>query len=591
MRITGGKISFTKGGLCTAVCFNGTAETAELKLSVSQTAEHGGTRYTAVLTPKTAMTLCGVSLTTDQALSDETRLFLNGYQTWTESAELRLTHRIPRLNVLAKRLIGMYGDYDFYKGRRHKLQSWTYTYLRGPDGITLCGSLSEKSGFTVFEYDKREKRLCVLKDCGGLELKAGEGYAIFDLFIITAEENAAFDAYFAAAEIAPVRAKPATGWTSWYNYYTKVTEKNILDNLSAFSAKSCPIDIFQIDDGFQTAVGDWLSINKKFPRGMAHLADEIHQAGYKAGLWLAPIVCEKRSLVYRQHPDWVLCKAGFNPGWSGIFYTLDFYNPEVRAYLREVFDTVLNRWGYDMVKLDFLYAAALPKRRDKTRGEVMCEFFAFLREISGDKLILGCGAPLGPAFGVFDYCRVSSDVSLTWEDSFLRLLHYRERVSTRNALTSTIGRYQLDGRAFHNDPDVFILRDDNNRLSAEQKYTLYKINSLLGGLVFTSDNISRYTHEQAARFNARLSDTPKTHIRVETDGALRIFYTQDETDFCLIGNLTNRAVSVRLPFGGTLLEKNRLVFENETLGLPPFKTLTLRAVAKNAAAADMPERF
>ena|GEM_PF-3606543 len=54
--------------------------------------------------------------------------------------------------------------------------------------------------------------------------------------------------------------------------------------------------------------------------------------------------------------------------WSG-FYALIFYNPEVQEYIKNVFSVILNEWGYDMVKLDFLYAVCLLPRKNKTRGQ------------------------------------------------------------------------------------------------------------------------------------------------------------------------------------------------------------------------------
>ena len=135
--------------------------------------------------------------------------------------------------------------------------------------------------------------------------------------------------------------------------------------------------------------------------------------------------------------------------------------PEVKAYIKHVFDVVLNEWNYDLVKLDFLYAVCMHPTKNKTRGQIMCEAMDFLRECVGDKLILACGVPLGPSFGKVDYCRIGCDVGLDWNDkAYMRLFH-RERVSTLNALGNAVGRRQLNGRAFINDPDVFFFREDN----------------------------------------------------------------------------------------------------------------------------------
>ncbi|MBP8639862.1 MAG: alpha-galactosidase [Oscillospiraceae bacterium] len=577
MGILGGVLLYKKGRHNISFDFSQSTDTEDFSLAVNYSSTNEGTLFSVVLTPKTSFTITACTLTTDEKLSNDVPVFLNGYQTWTDSTEVTLNYSIKKLNPLAKPLIGMYGDYGFYKQRQDKLQSWTYTYIRNNanPSITLYGSVSEKSGYTIFEYDKNDRSLCVVKDCKGLTCAVGSPYFMFDIFTIQSEESAAFDSYFSAANIPKPHVTPCTGWTSWYNYYTAVTQEHVLENLSAFSSRKLSIDYFQIDDGFQEAVGDWLYINEKFSQGMDYLADEIHRAGYKAGLWLAPIICEKTSRLYKEHPDWVLCKAGLNPGWSGVFYALDFYNPEVQAYLREVFDTVLNKWNYDMVKLDFLYAAALKIPKNKNRGQVMCEFFGFLREISGDKIILGCGAPLGCAFGLFDYCRVSSDIALMWEDKFLSKLHYRERVSTFNALKSTIGRYQLSGRAFYNDPDVFILRDSNNKLSKDQKYTLFMLNGILGGLVFTSDNINEYSDEQMELFNTLFAAEDKKVKSVAISEIVTIHYSVGDKVFCLLSNLTTKKALVQAPLSGLLLEEKKPIAGNKTIELRPYQTVII----------------
>jgi alpha-galactosidase len=162
---------------------------------------------------------------------------------------------------------------------------------------------------------------------------------------------------------------------------------------------------------------------------------------------------------------------------------------------------VLDEWGYDMVKLDFLYAVCLIPSKTKTRGQIMTEAMEFIRECVGDKLILGCGVPLGPSFGLVDYCRIGCDVGLDWDDkAFMRLLH-RERISTLNAVGNAIGRRQLNGRAFLNDPDVFLLREDNIMLTETQRETLSIVNHIFGSLIFTSDNIKKYDSKKHLMFN------------------------------------------------------------------------------------------
>ena len=435
-------------------------------------------------------------------------IFMNGYQSWTDSHEKLPNHKEHTMKGLIKPVINKYhlrpyGDYDFTRqpvssGQFH---GFTYCYFRWGEQYRFLGSLSEREGFTIFYYDAGKQRMQIEKDCKGLHVTSA--WTLFQLTNLNGTENEVFDAYFRKMKINRPKGRPMTGYTSWYNHYQNISEAIILDNLSAAADTKQDWDIFQIDDGYQTHVGDWLSIDtKKFPNGLKKIADKIHQTGMKAGLWLAPFVCEKNSRCYKEHPDWLEHDEAGNPlcagtNWSG-FYTLDLENESVRNYLREVFHNVLNIWGFDLLKLDFLYAACIQPTKEKTRGQRMCEAMDFLRKLVGEKQILGCGVPLGPAFGKVDYCRIGCDVGLDWDDKpYMRLLH-RERISTKNAVGNTIYRRQLDGRAFFNDPDVYLLRDENIRLTPEQKKELALVNGLFGSLLFTSDNVKMYDSRKQA---------------------------------------------------------------------------------------------
>lgn len=588
MSICSGRViySIQRGRRCTmtTVDFGQSTETDDLKILLENVSVEGGSRVKLTLEAKKDIELAECALNSDEELNVFQSVLLNGYQTWSGCCETTLQGSEGSLAHPLKPLIGVYGDYQFYSYRYDRLHGWTYTTIRDKfmrDTIKFYGSLNEQAGFTAFEYNKKQMTLRAVKDCRGLCLKAESSYKAFDLISLKGAEDWAFDRYFELMGTPKPRVEPCTGWTSWYQYYTAVTQQNVLDNLSSYRLNHMGADYFQIDDGYQQAVGDWLLINEKFPAGMAHLAGEIHKAGMKAGLWLAPIVCEKKSRLYQEHPDWVAAKAGFNPGWSGVFYCLDFYNEGVRAYLREVFDTVLNRWGYDMVKLDFLYAAALPPRRDKTRGQVMDEFMCFLREICGDKVILGCGVPLASAFGKVDYCRVGGDVSLKWEDGLLNACGYHERVSTANAISGSVYRRHLNGRAFLNDPDVFILRD-GVELTKDQKYTLFMINSVFGGLIFTSDTIGSYDTKNMTLFGC-LKEAKGAQIRsFDNRGALKVEYMNSAGDFCLIANLTEDTACAYSPCAGVLTHCGSLadgqeaIHKGQMLLLRPYQSICLQ---------------
>ena len=188
-----------------------------------------------------------------------------------------------------------------------------------------------------------------------------------DWFVGIGEESALFEQYAGLLKqrFGSGRApEPLRVWCSWYSLYTGITEARLLKILGDLG--DLPFEVFQVDDGWQVAIGDW-EPNAKFPGGMAGMASQIRAAGRKAGLWLAPLLAVPSSRLYRAHPDWLLrdahgrpVSAGFN--WGENLYALDTTLPEVLDWLRALMQKVRG-WGYEYVKLDFLYAGALPGKR------------------------------------------------------------------------------------------------------------------------------------------------------------------------------------------------------------------------------------
>lgn len=471
------------------------------------------------INPKCEITIDSLDIKLNYNFNHDDLIYVNGYQSWTDSKEFFVDEKMKSLSKLAKPLLphyqfDKYGDYNFktYSNNKGDFHGYTYGYIRNRNNYNLIGSLSEKEGYTILNTSVRNSEIIIEKECKNHVINTK--YHAFNLIIIEGSEKFVFDTYFEKMMIKKPIAKPMTGWTSWYNYYQNISESIILKNLYSLKKSNKNIGIFQIDDGYQTYVGDWLDIDlSKFPNGMKTVSDKIHQEGYKSGLWLAPFVCETNSRVYREHQDWILkdelgnlVLAGSN--WSR-FYALNLELDEVKQYIRTVFDVVLNDWSFDLVKLDFLYAACILPTQTKTRGQLMCEAMEFLRDCVKDKLILGCGVPLGPSFGLVDYCRIGCDVGLDWNDKFFMQYLHRERVSTLNAIQNSISRRHLNNRAFLNDPDVFFLRDENIQLNSTQKETLAFVNKHFGSLIFTSDDISLYKNQD------KLFDSTMLNVNVE----------------------------------------------------------------------------
>ncbi len=458
----------------------------------------------ARVTARQPMIMKRVDLDFMYTFKEDDKFFGNGYQSWTTSREYAHTDKMKQITPIAKGrlkyLAGISADTRFVDipTEAGSFYSHCYTYIKNGKDVFLIGSLTERQGFTVIYADMLRNTLTLSKDVEGVALEEGETYELFDVVLLRGTYDEVFDAYFKAMGVKKPAVEHMSGYTSWYNYFQKIDEKIILRDLNALDIVKDHVSIFQIDDGYETFVGDWTDKNPaKFPNGMKYVADQVHAKGYMAGIWMAPFSVQIKSRTYKEHPDWVVKYENGKPilgvvAWGGA-YTLDLYNEEARAYIKSFFDTVLYDWGYDMVKLDFLYSQCMYPRNNKARGTIMCEAMDFLRECCGDKLILGCGVPLGAAFGRVDACRISCDVDLVYGGKFYNKLGVNNEVpSAQNAIINSVFRRHLDGRVFCNDPDVFFFRYTNLTFNTQQKVLLAAINHICGNVLFVSDNAEEY---------------------------------------------------------------------------------------------------
>jgi alpha-galactosidase len=207
------------------------------------------------------------------------------------------------------------------------------------------------------------------------------------------------------------------------------------------------------------------------------------------------------SRVAQEHGDWLLRGSGgrpvvanYNPAWEGrICYALDPTHPEALAWLREVFSRVRS-WGFDYLKLDFLYAGLLRgRRRDPSVPTVEAYRNAVraMREAAGpDVFLLGCGAPLGPSIGLFEAMRIGPDVGPEWRNPVTDLLlGLPAAPSAENSIRNVLARAALHQRLWINDPDCVLLRDRDTHLDEKEVRTLAGVVALSGGAVVVSDDM------------------------------------------------------------------------------------------------------
>ena len=308
----------------------------------------------------------------------------------------------------------------------------------------------------------------------------------------------------------PSGLRPPLGWCSWYQYYQKVTTEDVRANLDALTRLKAklPLELVQIDDGFESRVGDWFTFSERFPEGVAPLAAEIRAAGFTPGLWLAPFIVHPGARLNKEHPEYILrgwsgrpVNAGF--AWNRFTRALDLTHPGALEYACRVVDTAVHEWGYPYLKLDFLYAGALPGKRSdptRTRAQALRHGLEALRQAAGtETVLLGCGVPLGSALGLFEAVRVSPDVSETWAPGFAALKapfrHDPTLPSARNAIRTSLARAPLHLRWWVNDPDCMLVRQGTHLTQAERESLATAI-ALSGGSLIFSDDFSHLSPEE-----------------------------------------------------------------------------------------------
>ena len=302
---------------------------------------------------------------------------------------------------------------------------------------------------------------------------------------------------------ARMNARAPLGWCSWYQYFADVTPADVRSNLEAIAGRG--FEVVQIDDGYQRAIGDWLTTCDAWSEGLAPLIHEIQHAGLQPGIWTAPFLAAADSEVLAKHPDWTSThaptgypsKAAYNPGnWGGWALALDTTRPDVLDHLRETY-AALTAQGFEYHKIDFCYAASLPARRHdptKTRAESLRLGLDAVRDGIGDEsFLLGCGCPFGPAVGVVDAMRVSADVAPVWAPDGHWPGLYEAAPAAVNAIAASVLRAPLHRRLFINDPDCLLLRPSDTRLDAAQRSFLAAVITGTGAFTLVSDDMRRYS--------------------------------------------------------------------------------------------------
>ncbi|WP_191014569.1 glycoside hydrolase family 36 protein [Treponema zioleckii] len=327
------------------------------------------------------------------------------------------------------------------------------------------------------------------------------------------------------------------GWESWYNHYADINQTLISEDLKGLGTtenliKTYFIDnkkpcVFQVDDGWEQGLGQWDSLENRFPWGMAELASTISRKGYVPGLWVAPFIIDWRTEFAKAHREWILrdgknkpVQAGLNLLWGAAFgkeqpglpysyYCLDLSRDDVLEYLDRLLEKVVNDWGFRYIKLDFLFAGML-RGKFKNGGSAYEWYERAVKVLTKRKVnkkgenvaYLGCGMPFESSFNSFPLSRIGPDTKEDWDVDYLKKCRFPARTSAFANMQSTLGHSFWDQGVFINDPDVVFLRYTNISLDDKEKMLIALVNYLFASQIMHSDDPVNFNTQNEGYFTS-----------------------------------------------------------------------------------------
>jgi len=460
------------------------------------------------------------------------RLLRTDWQSWSQIEVTPLNKSLKRPWMKIPKVIMYSTKEKFARGEYLSDYFAVIKNLKTGKFVTL-GFISMRDHLTQIRLQVNYKKDAVLKlfvqsSAGAIPLK--ENQAMYsEKLILLVNGMEALDSLNYYADLVQKEMKALswntipTGWCSWYYYYTLVSQDSFLENAAFLNKhqKELPLEVVQLDDGFlsqkgpNSCIGDWDAQNKRFKNGLKWLADKIKATGFKPGLWITPFIVSRASKLYKEHPDWVIqdrkgkpFEVNFNVEW-GLFnkiYGLDCTHPEVQKWLRTLFKTIVETWGFQYIKLDYLYAAAVDGLfYDKSMNRVQAyrKGLEIIRETVGDNIfLLGCGAPLGPSIGLLNGMRVSGDTYYSFGQPFLFwflntffFAGFEGLPSMKDALKTSMLRAFMHNKFWINDPDCLLVRRTRSSLKPTEIEFEVTLLGLCGGILFSSDKLSELAPE------------------------------------------------------------------------------------------------
>jgi alpha-galactosidase len=147
--------------------------------------------------------------------------------------------------------------------------------------------------------------------------------------------------------------QPPWIYNTWEPFERRITKGITMDLIAA--AGRMGMDVFTIDDGWQSNYGDNAINRKLFPNGLDEIQAAVEQRGMRLGLWAPLAAISTNTAVYREHPEWVCKDMHGKPKFTGTMEGSDAVMCLATAY-KEVaakrISELIGRYHLAYVKVD-----------------------------------------------------------------------------------------------------------------------------------------------------------------------------------------------------------------------------------------------
>lgn len=236
--------------------------------------------------------------------------------------------------------------------------------------------------------------------------------------VVFAEQITIQEFYDIYRELLPKSSFPMpklTGWNTWDYYLDRITPEDIFENIDALARLSFAdkLNYIVLDDGWQKDWGVWTE-NEKFSCGLEYIARRIIAAGFRPGIWMAPLLMKSCCEGFDERQEWLLKKE------NGEFlreiydtYVLDPTHPQAREFVLNNYK-YLYSCGYRLFKIDYL--SVLLSVKDfhdpaATPYSALADLIRDVKDATGpDAVILGCSLPVQCGADIAQSMRIGVDI-------------------------------------------------------------------------------------------------------------------------------------------------------------------------------------